>query len=85
MMHILFWLILGAAIGAIAFLLKQDKWKTYPFYALVLLALGTIKAMDWSGTWWIMVLAIPAALLLSAIIISQLADLLRKLFSKSKS
>lgn len=84
-MEILYWIILGCEIGAIAYLLKEDKCKTYPFYALILLALGTIKAMDWSGTWWIMVLAIPAALLLSAIIISQLADLLRKLFSKSKS
>lgn len=82
MMHILFWIILGAAIGAIAYLLQRDKWKVYPFYVLVLLALGTIKAMNWSDTWWIMVLAIPAALLLSAIIISQFVNFFRKQFSK---
>lgn len=83
-MGLLFWIILGCEIGAIAFLLKQDKWKTYPFYVLVLLALGAIKAMDWSGTWWIMVLAIPAALLISAVIISQLVNIVRKRSLKSK-
>ena len=79
---IIYWTILGCEIGAIAFLLKQDKWKVYPFYALVLLALGAIKAMNWSNTWWIMVLATPAALLLSAIIISQFVNFFRKQFSK---
>lgn len=83
-MGILYWIILGGAIGAIAFLLKQDKWKTYPFYVLTLFALGAIKAMNWSDTWWIMVLAVPAALLLSAIIISLLVNLFRKLVPKNK-
>lgn len=85
MLHILFWLILGAAIGAIAFLLQRDKWKSYPFYAVALFAIGAVRAMEWSNTWWIMVFAVPAALLLSAIIISQLVNLFRKLVSKRKS
>lgn len=83
--EIIYWTILGCEIGAIAFLLKQDKWKVYPFYALVLLALGAIKAMNWSNTWWIMLLAIPAALLISAVIISQLINLARRMSLKSKS
>lgn len=47
MLYILFWLILGAAIGAIAFLLQRDKWKLYPFYAAALFAIGA--AAQWNG------------------------------------